>query len=201
MTPSGVFHPGNNLGKKTKPWCLVAAHCLQIFLSFQINFVISAAPNSLFWSCLFIFLQFLLFASIYGPTQERQSSVSSRENTQPYLHICKLREIWRNSGNGDGLWGWKTQCQWGKNKQGEKISFAPHLLSIWKPIHIKAAIIVSSAKRKKKRLNYGVCAVCFSLNVAFIFPFYCLADGEILFAQRIHSAFHHGLCASPSGTA
>lgn len=128
MTPSGVFHPGNNLGKKN-PSCLVAAHCPQIFLSFQINFVISAAPNSSFWSFLFVFLQLLLFASIYGPTQERQSSVSSRENTQPYLHICKLREIWRNSGNGDGLWGWKTECQWGEKKNKGKRSPLLHIFS------------------------------------------------------------------------
>lgn len=83
---------------------------------------------------------------------------------------------------------------------GEKqagVSFAPHLLSIWKPIHIKAAITVSSEKKeKKKRLNRGVCAVYFSLNVAFISPFYCLADGESLFAQSIHSVSNHSLCAS-----
>lgn len=46
-------------------------------------------------------------------------------------------------------WGLENSVSVGKKQVG--ISFGPHLLSMWKPIHIKAAITVPSEKKKKKK--------------------------------------------------
>lgn len=84
----------------------------------------------------------------------------------------------------DRILGMGEGCGDGKlSVSGEKPGW--ELLCSTSSLHLEAnpyktAITVPSKKRR--RWNCAVRAVCFSLNVAFLFPFYRLADGESLFA-------------------
>lgn len=55
-------------------------------------------------------------------------------------------------------WGLENSVSVGKKQVG--ISFGPHLLSMWKPIHIKAAITVPSEKKKKKKIKVELWCLC-----------------------------------------